>query len=95
MLKITNNSWKITKPHGHIYFVAERRTRYSHYIHWRGTFNLKEGTVIIHSQYKTTDLQLTYKGVVYSRQIEGRSYTPIGLKRVAGKFAREIINKLS
>ena len=86
-MKIHDENHAIGKPFAHI--NVYRKSNGEEY--WRyGEYHFEHGTINIYHEPKLVSLSYYTGGRGYYRTIRGKTYTDIGLARVAGIFARQL-----
>lgn len=89
-MKVHDEDWAIGKA-----FSSIDKHETESGVYWKGLYNFHDGTVIIYQEDKLVSLSFYANGRGYYRTIHGKTYTDIGLARVAGRFARHVLSNLS
>lgn len=91
-MKVHNENWAIGKPFASI---QNQRDSQGEILWKHGSYNFKNGSVLIYQEPKLLSLSLYLNGRGYYRTIRGKTFTDIGIARKAGEFAKEILSGCS
>ena len=103
-IKIHDNQFCVAIPFSYINYRTEPGL--PSYVYAKGHYSFEHGTILISGDHWGKDeyvytFEFVFRGVQYYRAISGKRngvdsggfYTDIGLKRVAGRFGRECVER--